>query len=67
MYGIMKAAPPLLPDIYGNFQMAPRPTAEPALARINPRRDPQDAVADIKNLCFLLVFGTGLKNRTKLR
>ena len=36
----MKAEPPLLPAMYGNFQMAPKPTAEPALAKIKPKREP---------------------------
>lgn len=37
----MKTEPPFVPAMYGNFQMAPRPTAEPALARMKPRREPQ--------------------------
>ena len=36
MNGIIKAEPPLAPAMYGNFQMAPRPTAEPVAARIMP-------------------------------
>lgn len=33
------APPPLVPVIYGNFQIAPRPMAAPADERINPKRD----------------------------
>ena len=36
MVGSMKMEPPFVPAMYGNFQMAPRPTAEPADARMNP-------------------------------
>ena len=39
MYGMMKAAPPLAPAQNGNFQMAPMPIAEPAEARMKPRRE----------------------------
>jgi hypothetical protein len=31
-----KAPPPFSPVIYGSFQMAPNPIADPAAARINP-------------------------------
>ena len=35
-YIITKAPPPYSPVIYGNFHIFPKPTAEPAAARINP-------------------------------
>lgn len=35
----MKPAPPLAPAQNGNFQIAPKPIAEPALARMNPIRE----------------------------
>ena len=41
MVGSMKMEPPFVPAIYGNFQMAPRPTAEPADARMNPTLEVQ--------------------------
>ena len=41
----MKIDPPLVPAMYGNFQIAPRPTAEPAEARMKPRREPQPVEA----------------------
>ena len=36
IYNKIKAEPPLLPTIVGNFHALPRPTALPAIARINP-------------------------------
>ena len=33
--------PPFSPVMYGNFQMLPKPTADPAAARMNPKRLPQ--------------------------
>ena len=41
MKGNKKAEPPLEPTKYGNFQMAPKPTAAPAEANTKPRRELQ--------------------------
>jgi hypothetical protein len=35
-----KAPPPFIPVTYGNLQMLPRPTAEPAAAMMKPKRLP---------------------------
>lgn len=44
-YTNTKAAPPLSPTIYGNFQILPRPTAEPAAASTKVIRDDHCACA----------------------
>ena len=44
-YTNTKAAPPLSPTIYGNFQIFPRPTAEPAAASTKVIRDDHCACA----------------------
>lgn len=36
-YSRMNAAPPLVPTMYGKRQMLPKPTAEPAITRSDPR------------------------------
>ena len=51
MYGMMKAAPPLVPAQKGNFQIAPRPIAEPAPARMKPMREPHWVVLFIAIGC----------------
>ncbi len=45
--------PRVLPARYGNFQMLPRPIAEPAAARMNPIFDPQ---CSLPVECSWLVF-----------
>lgn len=47
----MKAAPPLVPAQKGNFQMAPKPIAELAEARMNPNRELQ-AELDVDDMFF---------------
>lgn len=41
MYGMMKPEPPLMPAQNGNFQIEPKPIAEPAPAKIKPILEPQ--------------------------
>jgi hypothetical protein len=38
-YTSRKLAPPLAPVRYGNFQMLPRPTAEPSVAERTPKAE----------------------------
>jgi hypothetical protein len=38
IYTITNAPPPFYPAIYVNFQILPKPTAEPAAARMNVQR-----------------------------
>lgn len=42
-----KAPPPFSPAIYGNFQILPKPTADPEAANMNASRDDQDPWIDI--------------------
>ena len=56
----MKAPPPLTPAQKGNFQIAPRPMAEPALAKMNPKRElHSEEVVAIKNSLSLFVVDSG--------
>lgn len=49
---MMNADPPFWPTIYGKRHMLAKPTAEPATAKTNPMRDPQDARAIKLNTYF---------------
>ena len=59
MYGMMKPEPPLMPAQNGNFQMEPRPMAEPAPAKMKPILDPQvvAVVAILFGLFVVLIEG----------
>ena len=52
----MKAAPPSCPVIYGNRHILPKPTAEPAVARITPILVPNFPLCSIINILFSLFF-----------
>jgi len=43
IYTMTNAPPPFSPAIYGNFQIFPKPTADPAAAKINVQRLDHDA------------------------
>mgnify|MGYP007026321374 CR=1 FL=1 len=49
--------PPFVPAMYGNFQIAPRPTAEPALAKIKPMRDPHRERSAMSFIRFIVLVG----------
>src|SRR5690625_419600 len=56
------APPPDLPAIYGNFQIAPSPMADPAVARINPSLDVHCSVC-----CFISDMPLSYFNILKLK
>ena len=46
-YITIKAAPPYIPHMYGNFHTLPRPIAQPADTRINPILEPNCSLSFI--------------------
>jgi hypothetical protein len=46
----MKAPPPFCIACTGKRKKLPKPIAFPAMARINPIREPQESLSDMKNL-----------------
>ena len=54
--GTIKAAPPLVPAQKGNFHMAPKPMAELAEARMNPRRELQTVSAMLLSDAIVFPF-----------
>ena len=62
----MKAPPPLTPAQKGNFQIAPRPMAEPALAKMNPKRElHSEEVVAIKIILFRYSWETPARGRPR--
>ena len=63
---MMKAPPPLTPAQKGNFQIAPRPMAEPALAKMNPKRELHSEVVEaIRIILFRYSWETPARGRPR--
>ena len=58
----MKAAPPSCPVIYGNRHILPKPTAEPAVARITPILVPNFPLCSIIYILFSQIYHSKLYN-----